>query len=200
MKGGLFLEMMGRGYPPTFQRSLAGDTEVDLCFEQGILSVAPEARIIPFMPMNDERQFNSPGISVPMGVLYRILPKEHPDWPYSEYHSSQDDISHVDPESLEESCMQVLAMIDTIENNEVPVPLYRAEIFLSRYGLHVDWHQDPLASQQLYAILYQIDGLRSIAEIAAQLKVSFRTVRAVADRLVKQGLCRLVRSDAVGTR
>ncbi len=39
---------------------------------------------------NDERQFNGPGVRVPMLSLSRVLRPDHPDWPYPEYHSSFD--------------------------------------------------------------------------------------------------------------
>jgi aminopeptidase-like protein/aminoglycoside N3'-acetyltransferase len=185
MKGGLFLEMLGRSHPFILQRSFAADSEVDQCFALGLQSLAPEAAIQPFrsQPGNDERQFNSPGVRVPMLALYRIVPRDHPDWPYREYHSSEDTPALVKDSDLEESCDAVLRMIDTLEQNAVPKNEFQGEVFLSRYGLNIDWYAHPQAHQQLFNVLYEIDGRLSIAEIALKLGTSFAVVKSVLDRL-----------------
>jgi aminopeptidase-like protein len=183
MKGGLFLEMLGRDNPPTLQGSFAGDTEVDQCFQLAMKTLRPDTTLIPFMTMNDERQFNAPGVRVPMLALYRILPAGHADWPYREYHSTEDTPDKVPPAALEESVAMVLGMIDTLEQNVVPVNQFKGEIFLSRFGLHVDWYENREANEQLFSILYRVDGTRSLARIASELNISFAAVKLVVDQL-----------------
>jgi aminopeptidase-like protein len=192
LAGGIFLEMLARGNAFTLQRSFVGRTELDRCFELAVQQAAPSTKVIPFMAMNDERQFNAPGIRVPMAALYRILPENHPDWPYREYHSNHDDARQVDPLHLEESCNLTMTMLQNLEMNAIPEPLFRGELFMSRYGLHIDWYQDRHASEQLYSILYRIDGTRSLASIATELALPLPVVRAAADSLVGHKLCRLL--------
>lgn len=191
LAGGIFLEMLARGNAFTLQRSFSGSTELDRCFELAVTHLANGSHVIPFMAMNDERQFNAPGIRVPMVALYRILPDGHTDWPYREYHSNLDDLSQLNPQHLEESCAIVLRMIETVEQNAVPEPLFKGELFMSRYGLHIDWYQDRHASESFFNILYRIDGTRTIATIAQELNIPFQSVRSVANQLVEAGLCRL---------
>jgi len=188
MKGGLFIEMPGRANPPTLQRSFNGDSEVDLCFQLAMKARRPDTTFIPFMTMNDERQFNAPGVRVPMLALYRILPAGHADWPYREYHSTEDTPERVPPAALDETVAMVLGMIDTLELNVVPVNQFKGEIFLSRFGLHVDWYENREANEQLFNILYRVDGTRSLARIAHELGISFGAVKTVVDRLHARGL------------
>lgn len=191
LAGGIFLEMLARGNAFTLQRSFAGSTELDRCFALAVRHAAPGAQVIPFMQMNDERQFNAPGVRVPMAALYRILPEGHPDWPYREYHSNHDDVSHVQPEHLEESCNVVMRMLETLEQNATPIPLFKGELFMSRFGMHVDWYEDRASNEQLFNILYRIDGTRTIAAIADDLGISFSSVFQVVTRLKEHGLAAL---------
>ncbi|MFN0075073.1 MAG: DUF4910 domain-containing protein [Prosthecobacter sp.] len=191
LAGGIFLEMLARGNAFTLQSTFPGGTELDRCFKLAATQAAPDTTVIPFLCMNDERQFNAPGIRVPMAALYRILPDGHPDWPYREYHSDHDDLRHVRPEHLEQSCDLVMAMLDALEKNAVPELLFKGELFMSRYGLHIDWYVDRQANEQFFNILYRMDGTRTLAAIATELNISFQSVHAVAEKLVSAKLCRL---------
>ena len=82
----------------------------------------------------------------------------------------------------------VLSMIDVLEENYVPVNQFKGEVFLSRYGFHVDWYQDRQANENMFRILYRVDGKHSIAEIASDLNISFASVKNVVDRLKDSGL------------
>ena len=190
--GGIFLEMLARNNAFTLQQTFPGGTELDRCFELAVKHAAPDSRVIPFMCMNDERQFNAPGVRVPMAALYRILPEGHPDWPYREYHSDHDNISHISPGLLEESCNLVMTMLGVLEKNTVPEALFKGELFMSRYGLHVDWYMDRQANEQFFNILYRFDGTRTLASIATELGIPFQSVSTVAEKLKNAGLCRLL--------
>jgi aminopeptidase-like protein/aminoglycoside N3'-acetyltransferase len=193
IKGGLFIEMPGRSNPPTLQSSFAGDTEIDLCFRLAMKALRPDTVFIPFMTMNDERQFNAPGVRIPMLALYRIMPTGHAEWPYREYHSTDDTPQKVPPSALDETVAMVLGMVDTLEQNVIPVNQFKGEIFLSRFGLHVDWYENREANEQLFNILYRVDGTRSLARIAHDLGISFNAVKIVVDQLHVEGLVALRR-------
>ena len=192
MKGGLFLEWLGRDYPPTLQRSFLADSEIDLCFELAFRAAYPGGLVTPFQAVNDERQFNAPGVRVPMLAIYRILPPADPDWPYREYHSSADTPERVPAGTLEEMVRLVLLMLDTFEQNYVPVNQFKGEIFLSRFGLHVDWYENREANEQLLNVLNRLDGRRSMAGIARELGISFEAVRTIVERLQTRGLVSLL--------
>jgi len=185
-KGGLFLEMLGKKQPFTLGKSARGDSVIDRTIESVVRAHDAGARIVPFLdaPLNDERMFNAPGIEVPMLSLSRAFPRSHPDvLYYEEYHSSWDTPERMDLDCLDEGRDLVLKIVDAIEAGEladfqaagsapertgadrVPVPLFKGELFCSRYNA-IDYATIGLDIVQL---IFQLDGRRSVSEIAARL-------------------------------
>ncbi|HWR50102.1 MAG TPA: DUF4910 domain-containing protein [Bryobacteraceae bacterium] len=190
IKGGLFLEMLGRATPHALQLSFDGNTEVDLCFKLALQEHDPNGWTGEYRSIigNDERQFNGPGVRIPMLSLSRVLPPSAPEWPYREYHSSADTPELVPSGSLDESARLVLRMIEYIEENVVPVNEFKGEPFCSRYGLHIDAYSNPEGNRELFRILDLIDGSLSVAEIARRTSVPFDAVRDVVKKLGQVGL------------
>jgi aminopeptidase-like protein len=133
---------------------------------------------------NDERQFNAPGVRVPMLSLSRVMQDKSGSWPYyPEYHSSKDTPELASISRLTDSRDLVLKMIDAIEGNQVPVNRYQGEIFCSRYGLNIDAYANPEGNRALFDIIFLIDGTRSIAEIARVCNISVESARRVVEEL-----------------
>jgi aminopeptidase-like protein/aminoglycoside N3'-acetyltransferase len=186
MMGGLFLEMLGLQNPHALQLSFAGDTEVDRCLSEVLRASDPDGWSGAFRTVvgNDERQFNAPGVRVPMLSLSRVMQDKSGSWPYyPEYHSSKDTPELASISQLTDSRDLVLKMIDAIEGNQVPVNRYQGEIFCSRYGLNIDAYANPEGNRALFDIIFLIDGTRSIAEIARVCKISFESARRVVEEL-----------------
>jgi aminopeptidase-like protein/aminoglycoside N3'-acetyltransferase len=190
LKGGLFLEMLATPHPHALQLSYRGDTEVDRCLVRALKRRDPQGWTGAFRTVigNDERQFNAPGVRVPMLSLSRVLPSSHPDWPYREYHSSEDTPANARMENLAASRDMVLAMIDELEQNRVVVNNTKGEVFCSRYGIHIDFYTNPEGNRALFDIMYRIDGTRSVADIADELRISPEAVTGVVEKLTKHGL------------
>jgi aminopeptidase-like protein/aminoglycoside N3'-acetyltransferase len=190
MKGGFFLEMLGLDNPHALQLSFAGNTEMDLCCTLALHDHDPFGWTGAFRTIigNDERQYNAPGVRVPLLSLSRVLPPSEADWPYREYHSSHDTPETVSTQRLEKSVALVLEMVDTIEDNQIPFNLYKGEIFCSRYGLFIDPYENPEGSSSLFNIMDAIDGTKSVAEIARACTISFRATRKTIDELLRHGL------------
>jgi aminopeptidase-like protein/aminoglycoside N3'-acetyltransferase len=190
MKGGLFLEMLGLKNPHALQLSFAGDTEVDLCFSLALKSHDPFSWTGAYRTIigNDERQFNSPGVRVPLLSLSRVLPPTSADWPYPEYHSSHDTPELNSVKNLEASRDLVLSMIETIENNKVPVNRFKGEVFCSRFGIFVDPYSNPEGNRELFNVMDLIDGTHSVAQIARKCGISFRATLEIINDLHVRGL------------
>jgi aminopeptidase-like protein/aminoglycoside N3'-acetyltransferase len=191
MIGGLFLEMLGLNNPHALQLSFTGDTEVDRCLSQALTESDPHGWIGPFRTVvgNDERQFNAPGVRVPMLSLSRVQLGKSGSWPYyPEYHSSHDTPDLVNLASLAQSRDLALTMIDTLERNQVPVNRYQGEVFCSRYGLTIDAYANPDGNRALFDIIFLIDGTRSVAEIARICRVPIESAHCVVEQLRKLGL------------
>jgi aminopeptidase-like protein len=137
---------------------------------------------------NDERQFNAPGVRVPMLGYSRALPWGHPHRPYREYHSATDDMRTVHRESLEAAKRTVLAMIEAWDANYYPRNLFKGEVFLSGYDLAVDRNREPGVHRNMLRIMDHIDGTASLVEIAERVGLTFGEVRSFVDRLRAVGL------------
>lgn len=190
MKGGLFLEMLGLDNPHALQLSFDGNTEIDQCFSLAMKKHDYHSWTGRFRTVigNDERQFNAPGVRVPMLSLSRVLPPSAPDWPYAEYHSSLDDPALCSVRRLEDSRDLTLRLIETLEENRIPCNGYKGEVFCSRYGFHIDAYSNPEGNRALFDIMDHIDGTRSIAEIAGRLDISFDAVKRTINELHEHGL------------
>jgi aminopeptidase-like protein len=191
MVGGLFLEMLGLRNPHALQLSFAGDTELDRCLSRVLKEADPSGWIGPFRTVvgNDERQFNAPGVRVPMLSLSRVMPRGASDWPYyPEYHSSEDTPERAHGESLAESRDLVLKMIDAFERTQIPRNLYQGEIFCSRYGLNIDVYRNPERNRALFDVIFLIDGTKSVAEIARICSAPYEYVHGIIEELRGLGL------------
>jgi aminopeptidase-like protein len=179
--GGLFFEMLALPYPHALQLSLNGDTVFDRLWALICREHDPASRTGPFLGVitNDERQYNAPGVGVPMLSLSRVLPRSSPEYPYREYHSDHDSIDICSPEALEDSVDLSMKMLDALERNVIAVPKFRGEVFLSRYGLDVARHTD---------VMFVMDGRRTIADIALKLGLAFEEARSLVEDFHRAGL------------
>jgi aminopeptidase-like protein/aminoglycoside N3'-acetyltransferase len=190
MKGGLFLEMLGLKNPHALQLSFTGNTEVDLCFSLALKDHDPFGWTGAYRTIigNDERQFNAPGVRVPMLSLSRVLPPTSADWPYPEYHSSHDTPDAASVKNLEASRDLVLSMIEAIENNRVPSNRFKGEVFCSRFGIFVDPYSNPEGNRKLFNVMDLIDGTHSVAQIASKCGISFKATLSIVNDLCARGL------------
>jgi len=195
MIGGLFLEMLGLENPHALQLSFSGDTEIDRCLSRALGEFDSSGWIGRFRTVvgNDERQFNAPGVRVPMLSLSRVVRRNSGNEPYyPEYHSSEDTPERASLRRLAESRDLVLKMIDTFEGTQIPRNLYQGEIFCSRYGLNIDVYRNPEGNRALFDIIFQIDGTRSVAEIARITGISYESANHVVEELRRLGLVEFV--------
>ena len=181
MVGGLFLEMLGNDSGLALQQSFMPDSQTDKTLVAALAGASPDAYVGPYRTIinNDERQFNSPGVRVPMLSLSRVeCPEllESMYLPYPEYHSSGDTPEIVSQERLENARDAVLAMLHAFEHNAYVINHFKGEVFASGYGIWIDYRQNPEGHRNLFRIMERCDGSRTIADIALELEVPFQAV------------------------
>ena len=183
--GGLFLEMLGRDAPHALQTSFVGDDLLDRTFIRVLERSEPEAWTGAYRTVivNDEAQFNAPGVRVPMLSLSRVDHRESATWPYSEYHSDKDDMSLVSQERMADSVDMVMRMIEALEGAVFPANVHRGELFASRFGVHVDYYANPEGNERLLDLLQTIDGTHSIEDLQQLTRLSPLALRGVLDEL-----------------
>lgn len=187
MKGGLFLEMLGTDYPHALQLSNTPGCQVETLMERIVRHRDPDVWVGDFMKviLNDERMFNGPGINVPMLSLSRVREREElANKPYPQYHTSHDTPDSVNWDNLRASRELVLEIIDGIEHNRIPVPQFKGELFCSRYE-SIDY---AAMFKIMNAVVYKLDGKRSVADIAVETGHPFGEVLDFLRVLEKEAL------------
>jgi aminopeptidase-like protein len=196
MAAGLFLEMLGNDSPHALQGSFRPDSQADRCLLSALKGLDPQSYHAPYRQVvnNDERQFNAPGVRVPMLSISRVEPPGSLLPYYREYHTSLDTPAIVSQERLEASCQTVLALLQTWDNNQYAVNNFKGEIFCSGYGIWVDYHVNPEGHRRLFEIMERCDGEHTVADIAAELQISFQAVGEVVAMLREKELVWLSRT------
>ncbi|MBN1147661.1 MAG: DUF4910 domain-containing protein [Anaerolineales bacterium] len=185
MVAGLFLEMLGNDAPHALQGSFMPDSQADRCLASALRGLDPQSYSAPYRQVinNDERQFNAPGVRVPMLSLSRVHRRPSPTWPYPEYHSSLDTPAIVSQERLDASKRIVLELIQAWERNMYVVNNFKGEIFCSGHGIWIDYRLNPEGHRRLFEIMERCDGERTVADIAAQLDIPFQAAWEVVEML-----------------
>jgi aminopeptidase-like protein len=195
MRGGLFLEMLGNNSPHALQGSFQPESQPDRCLVSALRGLDPNSYSAPYRSVinNDERQFNAPGVRVPMLSLSRVEPENSPTRPYREYHSSLDTPAIISAERLQASRDVLTGLIKAWENNQYVVNNFKGEIFCSGYGIWIDYRTNPDGHKRLFEIMERCDGLHTVADIAIELGISFQAVWAVVQTLQEKDLVWLSR-------
>ena len=182
MKCGVFLEMLGSGTKMALQLSKRGDAKIDRIARYALSKMTGDFREGPFRQIvgNDEMVFDGPGVDVPMVSISRF--------PYPEYHTSDDNPSIIKEAKLIEARDLVLKIIDIIESDYTPKRTFRGPVFLSGYGLWVDWKTNKEVNENIEQIMLRLEGDKSVFDIACELGIEFKDVLEYVDKFLEKGL------------
>lgn len=196
MKAGLFLEMLGNDAPHALQRSFSPKSQGDSCLELAFKDAEENGYVGAYRTIidNDERQFNSPGVRIPMLSLSRVEDPASTETrfrPYAQYHSSLDTPAIVSQERLEGSRDLVLALLDAYEKDLYIVNHFKGEVFASGYGIWVDYRGDEVAHKRFFEIMERCDGSRRASDIAVELNIALHSVWKVLSQFLEKDLISL---------
>ena len=193
MVGGLFLEMLGNDSGLALQQSFTPDSQADKALVTALHGADPDGFVGPYRTIinNDERQFNAPGVRVPMLSLSRVERPETVETmylPYPEYHSSGDTPEIITQERLESARDAVLEMLSAFDRNAYVVNQFKGEVFASGHGIWIDYRTNPEGHRNLFQIMERCDGSRTVADIAVELGISFQAVWEIVSRFAEKQL------------
>lgn len=182
MAAGLFLEMLATSGPLALQHSYEHEARIDHAATYVLAKHQPDLQEGAFRTIigNDEMVFDSPGVRIPMISLSR--------WPYPEYHTSDDNPNVVVPENLVHARDAVLDLIRYLEADYVPKRNFRGPLFLSGYGLWVDWRVNRKLNRALEWVINNLEGDYSISELAAKADIDFWELKQWLDKALAQGV------------
>ena len=184
------LVLAGLGAPGKFhyKKTRRSDAPIDREVPRALAAMGEELAVEEFIPFGyDERQYNSPGIALPVGCLSRI-----PFGRYREYHTSADDLDFIRPEALEGAVAALAAIVDRLEAREC----YRnlapdAEPQLGRRGLYRTLGGDDGGRERELALLWVLnlsDGDHSLEDIAQRSGLPLERIGEAAGKLVEAKL------------
>jgi aminopeptidase-like protein/aminoglycoside N3'-acetyltransferase len=180
--GGIFIEMTGNKNRLALQRSRQGDDLIDRIARKIISKVDKNYHEDSFRNVigNDEMVINGPGVNIPCISVNR--------WPYPEYHTTDDNLDIIDEEMLCEAADAVESILRIAATNYVPKRKFKGPVFLSGYGLWVDWRDNKPLNLALEKIFLRFEGNQSIFEIAEDLGLDYWDVYEYVEKFRHKNL------------
>lgn len=187
IRHGLVLTCVGDAGGFHYKKSRRGDAQIDRAVAGVLKHCGEPFEVMEFSPYGyDERQFCSPGFNLPVGCLMRSV------WgTFEEYHTSADNLSFIQPESLVGSLELCMGVVEVLECNRSYVnqspycepQLGKRNLYRSTGGTSIGGE----TNARLW-VLNLSDGDHSLLDIAERSGLPFSEIRKAADVLREGGL------------
>jgi len=196
IKQGLVLALLGDKGRSTYKKSRLGNTKVDRLAAHVLKQSGAPFEVRDFIPFGyDERQFNSPGIDLPMGCLMRT-----PNGEFAEYHTCADNLEFIKAASLADSLGKVLAIVDGFERDARYLNLSpKGEPRLGKRGLYQGLKKSWIpaeAEMALFWVLSYSDGAHSLLDIAERAQLPFGAIADAAQLMLEANLLKSLSEDS----
>jgi aminopeptidase-like protein len=184
IRHGLVLSLLGHDAPLQYKKTRTGSLPLDRAAWHVLQGEFAGAGLVDFSPWgHDERQFASPGIDSPVGLITRA-----PDAVFPGSHTSNDTPDIVTGDALAEAWVACLKIFEALEADTSYVNLQpKGEPQLGRRGLYrnTGGHYTGMADRQMALLwmLNQSDGSNSVIDIAEKSRLPIATLAAAADDL-----------------
>tara|TARA_B100000686_G_C16724049_1_gene936741 strand:- start:63 stop:1358 length:1296 start_codon:yes stop_codon:yes gene_type:complete len=137
---------------------------------------------------SDERQYNSPGIDLPIASIFRTKYGEYP-----EYHTSLDNFNVVTKKGLQGGYKVVKEAVDIIMKNTYPKSVFLCEPQMSKRGLYpylskFDKGKNKFTSKNYLNFLQYADGTNDLNDISKYIKFSFGKTYRIFKLMLKSKL------------
>jgi aminopeptidase-like protein/aminoglycoside N3'-acetyltransferase len=182
IKGGIFIEMTGNKNRLALQRSRQDNHLIDRIARNVIGSIDENYHEDSFRNVigNDEMVINGPGVNIPCISISR--------WPYPEYHTTDDNLDIIEEGILSEAADAVERILRIAATNYVPKRKFKGPVFLSGYGLWVDWRVNKPLNHALEKIFLRFEGNHSIFDIAEELGLDYWDVYDYVEKFRQKNL------------
>jgi aminopeptidase-like protein len=186
--GGIVLTGIGDSGHLRYKRSRRQHSLVDQVVEQVLAAKCSVYECFDYVPYGyDERQFCSPGIDLAVGCMMRT-----PFGQYPQYHTSADDLSLLNEDSLGEAlevCVAVVSGLSQVRRYRNLSP--KGEPQLGRRGLYEAIGGDNDKRQSQMALLWMLsysDGRHTTFDIGRKSGLDLSELERAAGRLIDAGL------------
>ena len=188
IKHGLVIACVGDPGIMHYKKTRRGDAEIDKVVVHMLSHSGQNYKILEFSPYGyDERQYSSPGFDLPVGSLTRS-----PHGSFPEYHTSADNLDFIKEESLGDSFLKYIEVIQIIENNRKYINTNpKGEPQLGKRGLYDAFggrKDSGTYEMSLLWVLNFSDGKNSLLDIAERSGINFKIINEAANALFDCGL------------
>lgn len=186
VKGGYVFSCLGDRGNFSYLQTRKGNTQTDRLTRHCLSFSAPEYKDYDWLERgSDERQYNWPGIDLPIGVFMRSKFATYP-----EYHTSADDLSFVSADSLENSLEKMIELVDAWEANRTYRTTTLGEPQLGKRGLYptLSTRDSGYTVRTLINLLALSDGETSLLSIAERLEIPIWELQKLVPELLEKSL------------
>jgi aminopeptidase-like protein len=185
--GGYVLSCIGDERSYSFMPTKYGNSISDIAAKKAFKKLKIKYKQYSFLERgSDERQFNSPGIDLPVASILRSKYGEYP-----EYHTSLDSFNLVTKKGLNGGFKVAKEAIEIIMNDIIPVSRFLCEPKLQKKNLYesLSTGSATLDSSKIFLnFLQYADGKNNIVGISKYIKQSLANTYAIYSLLVKNKL------------
>ena len=165
-----------------------GNTQADICLLEAYKKLKIKFKKYSFLERgSDERQFNSPGIDLPIASIFRTKYREYP-----EYHTSLDNFDFVNLKGLLGGYTVAKTAIDFLLKKIIPINLVLCEPQMGRRGLYpmlsVKNNKMKLVTRNYMHFLQYCDKKNDLESIAKNLKIDKKLALKIYNILLNKKL------------
>jgi len=143
---------------------------------------------------SDERQYNSPGIDLPIGSLMRTKSGRYP-----EYHTSADNLDFITPKALFESLEMYKLCVNILEKNYKYVTTILCEPQLGKRGLYptLSTKTSGKSVRDMMDLLAYCDGENDLLWIAEKINRPIWSLFPIVEQLVNSKIIKIVSGKVI---
>ena len=210
IKHGLVITCVGSGNNITYKKTRDGNSRIDNVVIEILKKFKKNFKIREFYPFgSDERQFCSPGINLPVGVLMRT-----PYYEFKEYHTADDNFKLIKKKWLNDSLITLCKIISKLENEKISEKPKNKKIIELKHDTYLNLKpkcEPQLGKRKLYReiskqrlvdkndsenlkemsifwVLNFSDGIHSLEDISKKSGLTLELLKKSTKRLVEKKL------------
>ena len=134
---------------------------------------------------SDERQYNSPGIDLPIASIFRTKHGKYP-----EYHTSLDDFKLVTLKGITGGFKVAKEAVEIVLKNIYPRSNILCEPQMGKRGLYptLSTKQKKVSSKDFLSFIQYSDGKSSITKISKFIKLNLKTTKKIYKKLLDHNI------------
>ena len=193
IRAGFNISCVGDDRTYSYVASRYGNTLADKVAKNVLSFRYPEYKRYSFLQRgSDERQYNAPGVDLPVCAVCRSKYAEYP-----EYHTSKDNMGLISPTGLQGAYEVYRDMIEALEYNHKYKIQCLGEPQLGKRGLYPTISQKGSSGtvRVMSNFIAYADGMNDLIDISNIIKVPVQKLFSVIDKLWEVGLLSVVEEE-----